>query len=268
MSSYEKVITHDSFKITLKLIDINSLIPHEEVDENLLNKLIKEILDVGLIFHPILVDENSLVVIDGMHRLEALKRIGCKFVPCGLINYNDTRIKIEKWIRKTTLKEKDFVNLLNILEHESTIIKEERFSIISEQIIEKHLFLLYKNTLYYLSDLSLKQNIALLKKIDNEIRKSSYTNISFITQNEFFNEIKSDTYYDNLYYSGKLISKDEVLTVASTKELLPLKSTRHVLPFRIYYINIPINILKLPYYNALQNFVKIIKENEKNIIVK
>ena len=48
---------------------------------------------------PIIVERENLVVLDGMHRVKALKRLGCKLIPVCLVDYDSPEIKVERWCR-------------------------------------------------------------------------------------------------------------------------------------------------------------------------
>ena len=46
---------------------------------------------------PIIVDKNTNVVLDGHHRLIALKELGCKKIPVIFVNYGSRKIKVFSW---------------------------------------------------------------------------------------------------------------------------------------------------------------------------
>src|SRR5438128_2796289 len=49
--------------------------------------------------HPLLADARTGVVLDGNHRLVALRRINCRLAPVALVDYNNPRIRVERWYR-------------------------------------------------------------------------------------------------------------------------------------------------------------------------
>ncbi len=79
------------------ILRINELRVHELIQRERVEELKKDILREGKIKRPILVDENTLIVIDGHHRLQALKELGCKFIPAVLVNYRSNDICVEPW---------------------------------------------------------------------------------------------------------------------------------------------------------------------------
>jgi ParB-like chromosome segregation protein Spo0J len=76
------------------LIEINKLKPHEAVNSQHLRKLVSEIKKEGKLKNPVVVDKKSLVVLDGHHRLEALKILGCRKIPVFLVNYKSKEIRV------------------------------------------------------------------------------------------------------------------------------------------------------------------------------
>lgn len=57
--------------LELSLVDIDKLHIHEEVIPTLVDHLAESIVKDGVLRHPVMVDRNSLVVLDGMHRVVA-----------------------------------------------------------------------------------------------------------------------------------------------------------------------------------------------------
>lgn len=83
------------FKIAL--LPIDALKPHEKGSPLYLRLLEQEILQDGVLKYPIIVDKESKVILDGMHRWLALKKLGCKLIPVLLVDaVHDRRIHIGK----------------------------------------------------------------------------------------------------------------------------------------------------------------------------
>jgi hypothetical protein len=87
----------DPLRYRFELVDIGKLHPHEAVDEEALESFMKAVKDGGVLIEPILVAEGHLVILDGHHRYEALRRLGCKRVPAYLVDYDDGDIQVTTW---------------------------------------------------------------------------------------------------------------------------------------------------------------------------
>ncbi|UCD92251.1 MAG: ParB N-terminal domain-containing protein [Methanobacteriota archaeon] len=79
------------------IIEIGELRIHEAFQDDLLESCIKMLEDDGVFKYPILVDENYLVVLDGHHRVEALKRMGYTKIPVYKVDYWDDAIEVTTW---------------------------------------------------------------------------------------------------------------------------------------------------------------------------
>lgn len=84
-------------ELEFKILSINVLREHERVDFNRLEELREEIASDGVLKKPILVDKNTLTILDGHHRLNALRRLGLSKIPVVLVDYNDSHIVVRKW---------------------------------------------------------------------------------------------------------------------------------------------------------------------------
>jgi len=86
-------------KTRICLVDISNLKPHEQTDSVRLKSLKDEIWSDGFLKKPIVVDEKTNVIIDGHHRVEALRLLGCLKIPVCYVNYMCDKIGL-----KTTTK--------------------------------------------------------------------------------------------------------------------------------------------------------------------
>jgi cytidyltransferase-like protein len=75
----------------VKLISIDSLKLYEEFDEIKVQKLTKKIENENIFHSPITVGKfyDSYIVTDGVNRLEALKRLGCRYATALVLPYKD-----------------------------------------------------------------------------------------------------------------------------------------------------------------------------------
>ncbi len=74
---------------------IKKIRQHEDVDEDHLKELKDKISSERFFKEPIVIDENTLIVLDGHHRLNSCKQLGLKKIPCLLVDYeNDNKIKV------------------------------------------------------------------------------------------------------------------------------------------------------------------------------
>ncbi|HOK65093.1 MAG TPA: ParB N-terminal domain-containing protein [Bacillota bacterium] len=84
--SYSFVLAHEK-----------DLLAHEQVDHGRVTELIAEITKDGVLKYPIIADKNSMVILDGHHRVRALTTLGCLFIPTYLVDYCDDNIIVTTW---------------------------------------------------------------------------------------------------------------------------------------------------------------------------
>ncbi|MEM3788405.1 MAG: ParB N-terminal domain-containing protein [Candidatus Bathyarchaeia archaeon] len=83
----------EKFKVVILSIDI--LRPHEKGSPLYLEMLKKEILKDDVLKYPIIADEKTNVILDGMHRWLALKSLGYTKIPVLLVNvFRNPQIRI------------------------------------------------------------------------------------------------------------------------------------------------------------------------------
>lgn len=88
------IVTRENIIISNLLIDIDELLPHEEVVMDRLQTLIEYLktLKPYIIIPSVLVCYNSRMIVDGHHRVFALKELGHKKIPVTLIRYESELI--------------------------------------------------------------------------------------------------------------------------------------------------------------------------------
>jgi len=76
------------------ILKIDELKEHEDIRPAYLEELKNQIMLDGILKMPIAVDEETYVILDGHHRLQALKRLGCTKIPVVLVDYQSPEIKV------------------------------------------------------------------------------------------------------------------------------------------------------------------------------
>ncbi|MEM1507016.1 MAG: ParB N-terminal domain-containing protein [Candidatus Bathyarchaeia archaeon] len=82
-------------KTRVCIVEISSLKPHERTDSFRVKALKDEIWLDGVLKKPIVVDEKTNVIIDGHHRVEALRLLGYTKVPVCYVDYMCDKIGLK-----------------------------------------------------------------------------------------------------------------------------------------------------------------------------
>lgn len=83
--------------LAFALVEAVALLPHEQVEPDRLARLVEAIRRDGCLYEPVLVDRGSLVILDGHHRVQALRALGCRLVPVYLVDYRSPAVRVGAW---------------------------------------------------------------------------------------------------------------------------------------------------------------------------
>lgn len=76
------------------LVPLAMLREHEETIPERTKLVLDDILSEGCLRYPILVDARTLTVLDGHHRLEALRKLGVNYVPAFMVDYFKDYVRV------------------------------------------------------------------------------------------------------------------------------------------------------------------------------
>jgi hypothetical protein len=228
----------------IKLVELGKLHIHEEIIPELLGSMVDGIKSSGMLRHPIIADVNNLVVLDGMHRVAALKKIKCRYVPACLVDYDSPKVKVGCWYRTVSGKASAnaLLDLLRQLE-----IKLDKASIAeAKRALEDHkavAAILSKKDCYAISAKAsgIREAYAWVGRIEKTFVNNGL-NVSYETERDAEENVRS----------GRAIAavmtpratKSEVLEAALSKKVFAHKTTRHMVPMRPMGVNVLLEWLK------------------------
>ena len=79
------------------LLPLSALKGHEEIEETNLVELIAHLRRSRVLSEPIWVARGTSVILNGHHRVEALRRIGAERVAAWVLDYDSDLIHLERW---------------------------------------------------------------------------------------------------------------------------------------------------------------------------
>lgn len=79
------------------LTSVASLKRHEEIDAPRAEKLLAEIATLGIWTTPLLVEEETDVILDGHHRFWCAGQLGLDMVPTVRVPYGDPALALSSW---------------------------------------------------------------------------------------------------------------------------------------------------------------------------
>ena len=250
-------ITNSRIPILITLKKTSDLKPHEETIPEELKKLVKALRDNPVLRHPIIADRQTGIVLDGTHRLAAVKQLKCNFIPAALVDYNDTKITIERWFRlfsgsnvtsfENELRQQDLKEV-NDDECETGLL-ERRWYATVERPGFCGAFPRQHTTPYDMVRDSHKIELTARKK---KVKTSYQDSKSLDSQDK-----------TSLVMSMIRIFKDEVVETVNQGKLFPPKSTRHLVPSRPLGGGVPLGWLQTSdYVQAQQRYHEFIQSRK------
>jgi hypothetical protein len=249
----EFLIRHDKVDLSIYLSPSKTLFIHEETIPDRVAELRDSIMCDGVVKDPVVVDAGSCVVLDGMHRVAALKELRCSYVPVCAVDYLNPNIKVGVWYRilcgrfSTSQFETAF---------SSSGLRFERSSFDAKSVTENaHITTIFASG----ESLRLKgdgwQVYEVLKTAEQCAQQLGLT-VTFETERDAL-ELLVNKKTDAIITIPK-IDKATVREAGLTGPLLPHKVTRHVIPARPLGVNVPLRTLtdaNMPLEEANRQFI-------------
>lgn len=236
--SSEFLIRHEKLDLHIYLGSLNKLLLHEETIPDRVAELKREFLHDEVVKDPIVVDADSYVVLDGMHRVAALRELNCVCLPVCAVDYLSPSIRVGAWYR--TFSGTSSSNQVKVALSASGI-RFEGFSFDMVKIKENpSLAMLFANG----ECLKLQSNVMrvfeILRVAEQCVRQVGLT-VRFETERDALeNFVNKKT--DAIMTLPKT-DKASVREAGLTGRLLPHKVTRHIIPARPLGVNIPLKTL-------------------------
>lgn len=233
--------------ILIALRRTSDLKPHEETVLEDLKRLVKALRANPVLRHPIIADRKTGIVLDGTHRLAAVKQLKCNFIPSALVDYDDPQVTVERWFRQFSGSNvRDLENDLRRFgptevshdECEDGLSKRRWYATVEDQ---------QSGLAFPVRSQDPYEMVRDSHKIEISARKNG---VSIGYQD---NKNRKPGDHENLIMSTIKIEKREVVDTVKKGKLFPPKSTRHLVPSRPLGGGVPIEWLQASYFSKAQS---------------
>jgi len=263
MSTETFLIHHPSIRLEIKLEEVEKLHIHEEVIPDILRKLTEEIRADGCVKHPVIVDLKTLVVLDGMHRLAAVKNLGCRFIPICLVDYDNPHILVGCWCRVID-HSSDFEKLVGTVREMGFTVEECQREAARKLVNERKAaisILSHSKCFVVYGPQEIKEIYDAIKQMELKLKSVGYS-IGYDTDSDALDKISSGKALSMFMVPN--VSKRDVVTVALRGEVFVHKTTRHVIPVRPLFVNVPLEWLygRLSLKEANEALVRYLSKKE------
>ena len=238
-------ISHPGLELEIKIEEIKKLYIHEEIIPEIVDWLSFEI-KWNTYKHPVIVDKETLVVLDGMHRVAALQHLGYKLIPVCLVNYSNPSITVRSWFRTIENGQKTGENVSKDLEELGYNLQEIANNELKRRMHDREIIIgiVTSRKRYGIPGKieSIKEIYEYIKQLERNLRSVGYK-IGYETESDAVKKVKSGKALAAIM--APRITKRDVVTTALSREVFVHKSTRHVIPARPLFVNVPIEWLNM-----------------------
>ncbi len=225
--------------------------PHEQVLPERVDRIAADILQKGMLEDPLIVTRfpgttNRWLVIDGMHRFAACKKLGLSNVAVHEVEYNNPNILLETW---------------DIITHQS--FRPEQ-NLPSEYALKKHPWANARTVQTQLHQRQILAAIAdrngdlvVVEKVGDGHDVQTVMHVvdaidKVIDQKQLNPEFFADSESIQRFEAGEgssiilrpRFTKAEVISQTLLGHIFPYKSTRHIIPNRPLHLNVPLAQLR------------------------
>ncbi|MBW2976030.1 ParB N-terminal domain-containing protein [Candidatus Woesearchaeota archaeon] len=232
----------------LEIVPAEKIVFHELYDPERVNRLAARIRQDRHLRNPIIatrISRGKYMVLDGVTRANALKKLDCNYVLAQIVDYFDKGIQLNTWYHLIVhYKKAELLNKIKSLENVQITpsTKEKADSSLNKKKIVAYL-LLKDRTVYAISNRSgdLLAHVRTLRELvdiyshNGEIYRVKYGEIDHLLDN-----------YEDA--AGVLVvqnfSKRDIINISLSNEMLPAGVTRHIIPKRAIGLNISLSFLE------------------------
>lgn len=222
--------------LKLRIIPLDELRPHEETVPHLSDRLIRTMIRDGVQRDPVIVDEASKIILDGMHRARALGKMGAHNAVCYTLDYMRDDTRLFSWFR---FVEGPGQEVVEGVMRELGAVKE--VEVPKRGVIPESGFLItYMGRAYSSEGALTSDEVAGLARAFDAAVRTRGALVRYMDEARASPDLLRGAYLTLLV---PRLTKHDVVRRGKEGSLLPPKTTLHVFPARPMGINYPISFL-------------------------
>jgi hypothetical protein len=220
-------------------VPLEELKPHEEVIEESVAKLAREMREDGFVRDPLIVDRDEHVILDGMHRFSSLERLKCRFAPCCLLDYMSPKITVGSWYRVFTVERPK--SMAQEILSDMKVNCSVRHASSPGEYDPNSLILTSDGSEFCLDNSpDLLERCRMAAAIEKRIVSDGHS-VTYLSEALAIDSLRSNR--TNFVIVLPSFTKETVRRFGSEGLLLPHKVTRHIIPSRPLEIDVPLSLL-------------------------
>ncbi len=224
---------------TLGIRPVGSLRPHEETIPEHVEKIAAEMRRDGVQKDPIIIDQDSATVLDGMHRLAAFGALRIENAVCCAVDYSSRSVAVGRWARVYSLPAGEpFSALLEPSGITRRTALAEAFHSLENK--EAPVAALTSGAAFLPENgMDLGAAFAAIVSFDR-VAEAGRCGRSFVPEDDVDVPLQSAR---NLVLLVRRLGKDDVVTAGRSGRLFPCKTSMHRIDPRPVAANFPIDQL-------------------------
>ncbi|MFQ6053043.1 MAG: ParB N-terminal domain-containing protein [Candidatus Bathyarchaeia archaeon] len=230
------------FRLDIALVEIDRLHLHEETLPEMLEALVRRIDGDGVLKAPVIVDRDTFVVLDGMHRVKALRSLDCRFICACLVDYMDPGIKVETWCRVVP-RPFDLQKAVEIADELSIELAPRH---VGDALDRGHVgLMMFRESTYELvtPDPSLLSAFDSVRRFELQLRARGFE-VGYDTCRDAREKLSRGAV--DAILRPPTLGKEQVVDVARRGRVFTFKATRHIVPARPVGVDVPLKLLREP----------------------
>ena len=224
---------------TLGVKPVSALRPHEETIPSHVQGIAAEMKKDGVQKDPIIIDLDSLTVLDGMHRLAAFSMLDVENAVCCSVDYASPAIKVGRWARVYTIP-KGFA--LQDTLRQTGLTRRSTLAQAFDALEGRDIGLaLLRPDSAYLPEGNLDLNRAMESMLDfDRMSEAGGWKREFMPEDDVDVPLQSER---SLVLLVRKLRKDDVVNSAKSGRLFPCKTSMHFIDPRPVAVNFPMDDL-------------------------
>ncbi len=213
------------------MIDIDKMLPHEEIVSKRLEDLVKMIRELDAVDMPLIIapipGTDKYLIVDGHHRWAALKELGARKAPSIIIDYFDPAVKLYTWYPAFSGDLDTFLEKLRSNGVEYSVCRGDTNDLLMDR--DNAFILIGRNGVCIVIHGGLEGQKKVSHILDQLSVEGSIKLAYYGLKEDALEDLKKGE-IDYLLLR-RIPSKEEVMEIVKRGEVFSPKTTRHVLPY-------------------------------------
>lgn len=235
---------------TVSVKPVGALRPHEEVIPWHVGQLAQEMERDGIQRDPVIVDRETLTVLDGMHRLAAFERLGVERAVCCGVDYASRSVSLGRWARVYSTGAPPRLALGGLGDLAEATLAAAFDALEGRRV--SYAVLTSGSAYLPRGDGALDAGASAMRELDGAAQVNGWSR-SFVPEDEVDGPLQDD---GTMVFLLRKVTKDDVVMAAKSGRLLPCKTSMHVIDPRPVAVDFPISRLNSATDEALEEFLK------------